>query len=267
MMLMESENLAEFYKWFNTTVGDLNINEPDIKNSVERKIHHTFRVCKNICAICKSLKLTDNESKIAEAIALLHDVGRFEQYIQYETLVDSVKDHAELGVLALKSRGILNQLSDKERNIILKSIKYHNKYQLPAEEDETVLFYSKLIRDADKMDNYFIHVKYFEKKSDYHKPILKIYPDTGEYSKEVVQAVLSNKCPEDCYIRTYSDLKLTYVGWIFDINFNYAIEYIASNSYINRLLNSLPNAMEIQKIYSHVNKYIEEKLKLCILNS
>lgn len=259
---MEAASIKEFYKWFNRIVENLNINESDINESIDRKIHHTFRVCENIRGICKSLKLSDNESRIAETIALFHDIGRFEQYIEHETFMDSVKDHGELGILTLESCGILNQLLDKERTIILKSIRYHNKYQIPNNEDETVLFFSKLIRDADKMDDYFIHVKYFEKKSDYHKPILKVYPDTGAYSTEVVQAVLSNKCPKDCFIKTYNDLKLTYVGWIFDINFNYAIEFIAKNNYINRLLSSLPDTKEIQEVYRHVNRFINSKISI-----
>lgn len=144
----------------------------------------------------------------------------------------------------------------------MRSIRYHNKYQLPKDEDERVLFFSKLIRDADKMDNYFIHVKYFEEKSEYHNEILKVLPDTGGYSPEVVQAILSNKCPEDHHIKTYNDLKLAYVAWIYDINFNYGIEYIVSNDYIPRLINSLPENKEIDKIFAHVNSFIENRLKL-----
>jgi len=112
------------------------------------------------------------------------------------------------------------------------------------------------------MDNYFIHVKYFEEKNKYHNEILKVLPDTGEYSPEVVQDILSNKCPEDCHIKTYSDLKLAYVAWIYDINFDYGIEYIVNNHYIPRLINSLPENEEIDNIFAHINSFIGNRLKL-----
>ncbi|WP_454053150.1 HD domain-containing protein [Clostridium sp. Marseille-Q7071] len=259
---MEAKNIKEFYKFFNEIVDNLVISDLDIKQSIGRKVQHTFRVCENVRSIGTSLQLSDNELRIGETIALFHGIGRFEQYIKHRTLVDSVKDHGELGILLLENYEVLNFLSKEEKNIILRSIRYHNKYQLPKDEDERVLLFSKLIRDADKMDNYFIHVKYFEEKSDYHNEILKVLPDTGEYSPEVVQAILSNKCPEDDHIKTYNDLKLAYVAWLFDINFNYAIEYIVNNDYIPRLITSLPENEDMDKIFFHINDFIWNKLKL-----
>lgn len=259
---MEDKNIKEFYKFFNEIVDNLVIPSLDIKQSIERKVQHTFRVCENVQLIGESLQLSDNELRIGEIIGLFHDIGRFEQYIKHRTLVDSVKDHGELGILLLENYKILNFLSEEEKNIILRSIRYHNKYKLPEGEDERVLFFSKIIRDADKMDNYFIHVKYFEEKSKYHNEILKVLPDTGEYSPEVVQDILYNKCPEDCHIKTYSDLKLAYVAWIYDINFDYGIEYIVNNHYIPRLINSLPENEEIDNIFAHINSFIGNRLKL-----
>lgn len=259
---MEAKNIKEFYKFFNEIVDNLVIPNLDIKHSIERKVQHTFRVCKNVRSIGVSLQLSDNELQIGETIALFHDIGRFEQYIKHRTLEDSVKDHGELGILLLENYGVLNLLSKEEKDIILRSIRYHNKYQLPKDEDERVLFFSKLIRDADKMDNYFSHVKYFEEKSEYHNEILKVLPDTGRYSPQVVQAILSNKCPEDYYIKMYNDLKLAYVAWIYDINFNYGIEYIVNNHYIPRLINSLPDTEKVGHIFAHVNSFIESRLNL-----
>jgi len=44
---MEAKNIKEFYKFFNPNL--------DIKHSIERKVQHTFRVCKNACSIGVSL--------------------------------------------------------------------------------------------------------------------------------------------------------------------------------------------------------------------
>lgn len=109
---MDYKNIKEFYKFFNTIVNNLVVTDLDIKHSIERKVQHTFRVCENVQSIGVSLQLSDNELQIGEAIGLFHDIGRFEQYIRHRTLVDSVKDHGELGILLLENYGVLNFLSE-----------------------------------------------------------------------------------------------------------------------------------------------------------
>lgn len=41
-----------------------------------------------------------------------------------------------------------------------------------------------------------------------------------------------------------------------------SIEYIVKNNYIPRLINSLPQNEEMDKIFAHVNSFIDNRLKL-----
>ena len=58
----------------------------DSNNSnVRRKINHSYRVVKVAETIAKSLKLSIEDIKLVKLIALLHDIGRFEQIKKYNT--------------------------------------------------------------------------------------------------------------------------------------------------------------------------------------
>ena len=70
---------------------------------IQLKINHTLRVVDLCERIAKSLNLTEEEIYISKIIGLLHDIGRFEQWKQYNTFRDqSSVDHADFGVEVLK---------------------------------------------------------------------------------------------------------------------------------------------------------------------
>lgn len=156
---------------------------------------------------------------------------------------------------------VLEVLSQEEKEIVFKAIKYHNLYELPRIENERVLLFSKLIRDADKLDIYKVHVRYFEEKSEYHKPILKIFPDIPEYTAQNIQDILNNRCPVNANLKTYNDLKLAYISWIFDINFLFTINQIIDGRYIERLISALPDTEDVNKIRNHISDFIDKKIQ------
>ncbi|MHC5137619.1 MAG: HD domain-containing protein, partial [Planctomycetota bacterium] len=50
---------------------------------------HTHRVCNEIRQLTAALKMDENDSLVAETIALLHDVGRFPQFQKHRTYKDT----------------------------------------------------------------------------------------------------------------------------------------------------------------------------------
>ena len=89
----------------------------DKKNkNIERKIGHSLRVMEISAKISKTLNLNQEEEQIASLIGLLHDIGRFKQYSQYQTFQDSKSiDHGKLGVeILLKENQIQKYVKDSK---------------------------------------------------------------------------------------------------------------------------------------------------------
>ena len=159
---MNKHNLLFFHSWFNNYVKNF-YSEGLIKlqENIKHKEEHTLRVCKNIVLIGKSIDLERNELYLAETIALFHDIGRFKQFKTYGTFDDrKSENHAALGVKILKETRLLSCLSECEQNLICNAVEYHNLPKLPDNESPDCLLFSKLIRDADKLDiwNIFVYI-------------------------------------------------------------------------------------------------------------
>ena len=100
---------------------------------ISLKIRHTYGVVDASEYIAKSIGLDNENIQLARIIALLHDIGRFEQAKQYKDYRDYKNiDHAELGVKILFEEGFIRKFiqDDKYDNIILKAIKNHNKLEI-----------------------------------------------------------------------------------------------------------------------------------------
>lgn len=74
----------------------------DTKNEkIRLKIVHTYGVTDAARLISKGLGLSDEDTALALHIALLHDIGRFEQLKKYDSFDDSIVPHAELSLSIL----------------------------------------------------------------------------------------------------------------------------------------------------------------------
>lgn len=216
---------------------------------------------KNIVNIGKELTLSNNDMYIAETIGILHDVGRFTQMKNYKTFMDyETKDHADLGIEVIDRKNLLEHTEAEEKNIILKAIKYHNKFKIPDYEDEKVLLFSKLIRDADKLDILNAHTKYYEKRQYCKDDKLEVFPDEDYYNEDIVYDILNNRNARPGSFKTLNDIKLLRLSWIFDINFKPSIKLIKENRYVERTIKVLPNDNRIQKVKIHLLNYIDERV-------
>jgi putative nucleotidyltransferase with HDIG domain len=132
ILLLPPEKIKKYRNWFSTYSASFqNLSEKQMKN-IELKIHHTYEVCNIILDIGKSLNLTDEELHVAEAIALFHDIGRFEQISRFNTFSDAHSmDHGDFGVEVLKEFKIIEDLNEYTQDIIYNSLEYHNKLLLP----------------------------------------------------------------------------------------------------------------------------------------
>ncbi|MBN1429960.1 MAG: HD domain-containing protein [Anaerolineae bacterium] len=255
MPLSMSENsLSKLKDWFTNYAHTFQYSEPDLQQNIDLKEEHTLRVCKEIIHIGKQLDLNDDELRLAEIIALLHDVGRFEQYARYKTFLDSKSEnHAELGVKILGELGILEILENNTKDIILKAIQYHNRSALPQGIQGPCLFYAKLIRDADKLDIWKVVTDYYYRKDSRKNGAIELgLPDTPGFSKEVYCALLNKNIVSIEHVRNLNDFKLLQIGWIFDINFQPTLDCIKSRGYLQMIRDVLPASKDIDDILDNI---------------
>lgn len=253
----------ELIKWFNCYVKNFTYNDYESQQNIDIKYEHSKRVAEEILRIGRQSGLKEDELRFAEIIALYHDIGRFEQYDRYRTFSDNKsEDHAELGIRILVSQNVLGKLKGELQEIILCSIRYHNRPSLPAEITNDCLLYSRLIRDADKLDIWKIVTDYYHRKNGDRNVTLELeLPETPGISQEVYNALMNKKIVDFSNVKNINDIKLLQAGLVYDVNFKTTFEYIKKRRYMESLKNTLPEMKEITEIFDILISYISERCK------
>jgi hypothetical protein len=258
---MDRKHLFFCHKWFEDYTSHFHCPDAEIEKNIILKLAHTYRVCENITVIARSLGMKEEDVAIAKALALFHDVGRFEQLRGFGSFNDSLTvDHALLGLKVINSSGVLSILPKKERNLIRKSIWHHNKYQIPVTEKAEVTLFSKLIRDADKLDILGIVTQHFETRDQHPNQALD-FGQTDELglTEEVVADILQERMVRIAALKTLGDMRLMYSSWIFDINFPITLAYVKERGYLERLLADLSSDPEIIHVRNSLQAYLEKR--------
>ena len=233
----------------------------------ELKIRHTYGVVKSSEYIANKLNLSLEDVELAKLIALLHDIGRFEQIKQFDCFIDNKNiDHAILGNSILFKNNLIRDFIKDEKydTIISKAILNHNKLSIEAGLNDKELLHAKIIRDADKTDNF--RVKSEEDFENIIDNSSREILENDVISDKVYNDFISNKVIVREDRSTYLDFWVSYIAFIFDFNFKYGLEHIKQMDYINIMINRLDYKNEDTKkkmeiIRNHALKYVENKLK------
>lgn len=222
---------------FKKCLKDYDLNDGNIK----LKIKHTYEVVDKSEYLARKLGLDEENIELAKLIALLHDIGRFEQVRQTNDFIDGKEfDHADYGVNILFQKNLIEQFvkDRKYDNIIKKAISNHNKYKIEEILDEKELLHCKIIRDADKLDNF--RVKEVE---NYENIFPSAYnSDTINYesiSDKVYNDFMNHKCIKIEDRKTQIDYWVSYIAFIFDLNFKESKLYIKEKDYIDILIDRI----------------------------
>lgn len=120
------------------------------------KVDHTFRVVSEIKSIfLAGEKFFDSKFTLdlAMVAALLHDLGRFQQYVSFGTFDDrNTLNHAALSVVIIDQIDLLFCCEKQERDFLRQAILYHNAEFVPESLFGPLLLFVYMLRDADKLD-------------------------------------------------------------------------------------------------------------------
>ncbi len=260
---MTKEQLEQFKKWFDGYVSAFYGDDALTNENIALKDDHTRRMCDDIKLITEELGLDDNQKMLAETAVLLHDVGRFEQFRKYKAYNDIVTEsHSLLALKVLAENKVLDCLSQRERKIIEEAVRLHGVKELPNNLDEQTELISRLVRDADKLDIYFITINWL---GDLRKNPQKYLATMGfsaenKYSKQIVLAVLNNKTINYKDLKTLNDMVIAQLGWIIDVNFTPTLKEIKKRNLLEQLAAFLPDTEDARKVLKHVQEQLEARI-------
>jgi len=260
---MEREQVERFEKWFRNYVAGFYGRDKYVNANLKLKEKHTLRVRNEMLYLVDRLGLSPNQRRIAEAAALFHDIGRFKQFAKYRTYNDGRSiNHSSLGLNVLRETKILDNLDRKERQLIEKAVKYHGLKQLPQTLSGGPLLFAKLVRDADKLDVFYTVISYYRQ---YRKNPLRFrlemeFPDKPGYSAEVVDDILNDRRTDYRGLRTFNDMKLLQLGWVYDVNFVPTLERIKKRRFLEKILSFLPRTADVKKVRKKIFEYMEQKI-------
>lgn len=245
--------------------------QEDIK--IKAKIKHTYGVMEASEYLSRALNLSEEDVELAKLIALLHDIGRFEQSRIGCRIYDEAEanmNHAEFGVKVLFEENLIRDFIEDNSydSIIYKAIENHNKLSLDEEKDlnERELLHSKIIRDADKLDNF--RVKKEEKIEAIFPGKVKKKEDLEDstITDIVFETVKKQKCVDIHDRVTPLDYWVCVLAFIFDLNFKETYQIVKENDYINILIDrfkykDLETKSRMEDIRNILNSFIDSKIR------
>lgn len=255
-------DLNTIKQWFDRYVHSFYSSDPIIQKVLALKENHSLRVCTEILNIGKKLDLSNSSLRIAETMALFHDIGRFEQFTRYRTFVDGKSEnHGELGVKVLQQGKALAALDAEARELIFKAISYHNRLSVPADESHICIYFSKLLRDADKLDIFNLFSTYYYLNPTERNATVELdLPDTPDVSEEVLTSIQDGNMINMNHLKSLNDFKLLQMAWVYDVNCQPALQMIYERDYLKKIRDTLPASEKIDQAYAKLLSYLKEHI-------
>lgn len=234
---------------FKKHVNKFDMNDTNIKF----KYYHSLRVKSLSQLIAKYAGFNEDDAKIAEIVGLLHDYGRFPQWEKYHTYVDHKSiDHAELGLELLFEKGDIKKFWTKEEDYdeIYDAIKYHNKYSIPNHLSEHNKTLCKIIRDADKLDIFYLLSENLIEEHETDEPITEKIKQDFEKKQLIVTTDKKNT----------NDSILAHLAFVFDLNYKYSFKHLYDHKIIEKYFDQIKDKEKFKPYFEIVENYIKERM-------
>ncbi|HMM23073.1 MAG TPA: HD domain-containing protein [Selenomonadales bacterium] len=246
---MDLINLRKIQAWFDSYVSGYYTRDADVAPLIQLKEEHSRLVARHARELSGSLGLEEGEVRLAEALGLCHDVGRFKQAALYRTFKDKDSvDHGRLGADELRAAGLAGEFGPEEWDLFLFAVTWHNAASVPAQPREKWNLFAKIIRDADKLDIY---------------RVLPPKPESDGCTPAILEAAVAGHLLRYEDLRTGDDKKLIMLNWVYDINFPWTIRQVLAEGYWERLWAALPPGTAVSNFRSRVEGHIAKKLETC----
>ncbi len=248
-MIQYEDVLKEFKKY---------VEQFDTKNKeINKKISHSYHVADLANKLAKKMNLNEEDTFLIKTIGLLHDIGRFLQYKKTKKY-DDVKthiDHAKLAIEYLFQEKHIKdfQIPEKYYKIIEKAILNHNKLTIENGLEERELFFSKLIRDLDKIDLFRVSATNYDLAFKE-----KITPEVkGMFYHHTLVDVLYEKNASDEIVIT--------LAFVYDIHFKESYLLLQETDNLELFLSVIEANKKLEEEFESLKKevrtFLEERME------
>ncbi len=227
------------------------------------KRDHSLRVCGLSIRLGRTLDLKDGHALVAGAIGLFHDIGRFDQYRRYRTFSDHRSiDHGHLAAEIFHGSNAPDVLPPNARPWIETAIYHHNKFALPDAMTGNALLFTRLIRDADKVDIMGIVARDLQGKVPLPPGIDGTDAVGTDAPSEGILSALSAGCTADYRLaRTATDHLLLRLGWVYDLNFRESFRILARRGHLEVLLDAVPKTPGVGPVLKKIRRHVDAALE------
>lgn len=231
---------------FDSLIKDYDFNN----NKICLKKSHSKRTGYMALAIAANQGLSDKDQYLAYLIGLLHDIGRFDQIMKYDTFNDLVSfDHGDLGASILIEKGLIKHFLQEENDyrVVSKAIINHNKLSIEEGLTDRETLFSKLIRDADKIDILY-------------QALARADVIDKNTSEKVSPAVLNDyqtmKKIANKNVISAMDKNFQILVMYFDLYLPYSYKYLKEANYHEQIYQSIINNQELKTIIEDVRQLL-----------
>jgi len=229
---------------------------------MDEKILHSYQVLGAGKYLLKHepyfAKCSAEEKDFLQAVVLLHDVARFYEFL---ALGHGEKiDHGVYGAEMLAKIPEFNKmealLSVRHHGHLIEMLYADKDYQnLPLKEQKKVERIAFLVRDADKLANFYLLVSKFKEMSPlfFAERVFQT-PYEKTISKEAHMDFEKQYTVQMKYITNFAERALGFLSWIFDLNYKYSFVFIQKTHIVEKL----EKCFSIYWLKEDGDKYIAE---------
>ena len=233
---------------------------------IEEKSRHSYQVLGAGNMILKNEEVYKKENHLEvdlmKATVLLHDLGRF-----YEAVCFKV-DHGVYGAELLKDdeqfgRAKVN-LAIKHHGHLIEELYEDEEYlRLDENEKNEVKKYIFLVRDADKLANFYLLAREFEDMENlFFTPERRVNDKTP--SKKVWDCFMGHTSVDKRDVKSLSEQALMIMACVYDINYKSSFEFLIKMGILEKLMNLFAkfwNEEDVEIYKKELFGFVNERIK------
>lgn len=240
--------------WFDAYVAGFR-RAGELPELLELKRVHSLRVATNTQKLASALDWPTKDVELAEAVGLLHDIGRFPQYRDHQTFSDAQSvDHGDLGADILARDFPWAQVDEPTRRAMELAVRHHNTRRIPDPLPDHALPLLKVLRDGDKLDVFAVVRQWTE--AGRIQELFPRLPPAGPLDPTLLRCVAERRSAPYEEVQSMLDYHLIQLSWVYDLHYAPSHRELLSTGLLDWLLSRLSHQREAAPLLAAAREHV-----------